>query len=122
QPAQLRPYDVATALTGPSLNATGNPQQETSLYKRLSAVQTQAKQGKPAGYYAFGKNKQKFVGPAADPAAAKRLAKQAKLKPPVTVLALPENTVIITCDSTEVVCPGNTAQAGGNTVPPPPPG
>src|SRR6266516_3582143 len=120
--AQLELYDLETSLTGPSLSATGNPQQETSLFKLLSAVQTQAKQGKPEGYYAFGKNKQKFVGPAADRATARRLAKQAKLKPPITVLALPQNTAVITCDSTEVVCPGNSGQQGGNTVPPPPPG
>jgi SecD/SecF fusion protein len=120
--AQLELYDLETSLTGPSLSATGNPQPEISLFKLLSAVQTQAKQGTPEGYYAFGKNKQKFVGPAADPATARRLAKQAKLKPPITVLALPKNTVVITCDSTEVSCPGNTGQQGGNNVLPPPPG
>jgi len=120
--AQLELYDLETSLTGPSLTAAGNPQQETSLYNLLSAVQTQAKQGTPEGYYAFGKNKQKFVGPAADPATARRLARQANLKPPFTVLALPQNTVVITCDSTEVVCPGNTGQQGGNTVAPPLPG
>src|SRR2546426_9634750 len=89
--AQLALYDLETSLTGPSLNATGNPQQETSLYKLLSAVQTQAKQGKPEGYYAFGKNKQRFVGPAANPAAAKRLAKQAEPEPPGTLLRPPED-------------------------------
>src|SRR6476646_7848070 len=115
--AQLALYDLETSLTGPSLSATGNPQQQTSLYNLLSAVQTQGKQGKPEGYYAFGKNKQKFVGPAADPAAARRLANQAKLKPPVTVLALPQNTSFINWASTEVVCPGNSGQQGGNTVP-----
>ena len=120
--AQLELYDLETSLTGPSLSATGNPQPEISLFKLLSAVQTQAKQGTPEGYYAFGKNRQKFVGPAADPATARRLAKQAKLKPPITVLALPKNTVVITCDSTEVSCPGNTGQQGGNNVLPPPTG
>src|SRR6187200_876221 len=74
--AQLELYDLETSLTGTSLTAAGNPQQATSLYNLLSAVQTQAKQGKPEGYYAFGKNKQKFVGPAASPAVARRLAKQ----------------------------------------------
>ncbi|MFL5970162.1 MAG: protein translocase subunit SecF, partial [Gaiellaceae bacterium] len=49
-------------------------------------------------------------------------ARQGKLKRPFTVLAVPENTVVITCDSTEVVCPGNSAQQGGNTIPPPAPG
>src|SRR6266496_6178997 len=49
-------------------------------------------------------------------------AKVGKLKPPFTVLALPHNTVVVTCGSTEVVCPGNSGQQGGNTVPPPPAG
>ena len=120
--AQLALYDLETSLTGPSLTTSGNPQEELSLFKLLSAVQTQAKQGTPEGYYAFGKNKAKFVGPAAGRAAATKLAKQAKLKSPLAVLALPQNTTIITCDSTEVVCPGNSGQQGGNTVPPPPPG
>ena len=120
--AQLALYDLETSLTGPSLTTSGNPQEELSLFKLLSAVQTQAKQGTPEGYYAFGKNKVKFVGPAAGRAAATKLAKQAKLKSPLAVLALPQNTTIITCDSTEVVCPGNSGQQGGNTVPPPPPG
>jgi SecD/SecF fusion protein len=30
--------------------------------------------------------------------------------------------VVITCDSTEVVCPGDSGQQGGNTIGPPPPG
>ena len=44
------------------------------------------------------------------------------MKRPYIVLAVPHNTVVITCDSTEVVCPGNSGQQGGNTIPPPPKG
>jgi SecD/SecF fusion protein len=121
--AQLELYDLETSVTGPSLTASGNPQETSSLYGLLSAPQTQslAKSGKPDGYYAFGKNKVKSVGPASTRAAALQQAKQAKLKPPFTVLALPQNTVVTTCDSSEVVCPGNLPQQG-NSIPPPPPG
>src|SRR5881275_1966056 len=120
--AQLELYDLETSLTGPSITASGNPQPSPSLDKLLSAVQSQAKKGEPEGYYAFGKNKQKSVGPATSRAAALKQAKQGKLKRPFTVLAVPQNTVVITCDSTEVVCPGNTGQQGGNVIQPPPPG
>ena len=121
--AQLELYDLETSVTGPSLTASGNPQETSSLYGLLSAPQTQSltKSGQPDGYYAFGKNKVKSVGPASTRAAALQQAKQAKLKPPFTVLALPKNTVVTTCDSSEVVCPGNLPQQG-NSIPPPPPG
>jgi SecD/SecF fusion protein len=121
--AQLELYDLETSVTGPSLTAAGNPQETSSLYGLLSASQTQAlaKSGKPDGYYAFGKNKVKSVGPASTRAAALQQATQAKLKRPFTVLALPKNTVVTTCDSSEVVCPGNLPQQG-NSIPPPPPG
>jgi SecD/SecF fusion protein len=120
--AQLELYDLETSVTGPSLTASGNPQQAASLYQLLSAAQPQAKNGKPEGLYAFGKNKQKFVGPARTRTVALKQAKEARLKRPFSVLALPKNTAVITCDSTEVVCPGNSGQQGGNTVPPPPAG
>ncbi len=116
--AQLELYDLETSVTGPSLTAAGNPQETTSLYGLLSNSQSLAKNGQPEGYYAFGKNKVKSVGPANTRAAALSQAKQASLKPPFTVLALPHNTVVVTCDSTEVVCPGNLPQQG-NAIPPP---
>jgi SecD/SecF fusion protein len=119
--AQLELYDLETSLAGPSVTASGNPQQSSSLDQLLSSVQSQAKSGQPEGYYAFGKNKEKFVGPTTTRASALKQAKQTKLKRPFSVLALPKNTVVITCDSTEVVCPGNLPQQG-NAIPPPPAG
>src|SRR6266566_9170505 len=116
--AQLELYDLETSVTGPSLTAAGNPQETTSLCGLLSNSQSLAKNGQPEGYYAFGKNKVKSVGPANTRAAALSQAKQASLKPPFTVLALPHNTVVVTCDSTEVVCPGNLPQQG-KAIPPP---
>src|SRR6266581_6077013 len=119
--AQLELYDLETSVTGPSLTAAGNPQETTSLYGLLSNSVALAKNGQPEGYYAFGKNKVKSVGPANTRAAALRQARQANLKRPFTVLALPKNTVVTTCDSSEVVCPGNLPQQG-NSIPPPPSG
>jgi SecD/SecF fusion protein len=119
--AQLELYDLETSVTGPSLTASGNPQESTSLYAMLTQAQSLAKNGQPEGYYAFGKNKVKSVGPASTRAAALKQAKEAGLKPPVKVLAVPHDTVVVTCDSTEVVCPGNAPQQG-NSIPPPPAG
>ena len=120
--AQLELYDLETSVTGPSLTAAGNPQEATSLYSLLSAAQSAAPNGHPDGYYAFGKNKQKSAGPANTRAAALRQATQANLKRPFTVLGLPHNTVVVTCDSTEVVCPGNLPQQGNAIGPPRPAG
>jgi SecD/SecF fusion protein len=119
--AQLELYDLETSVTGPSLTAFGNPQESTSLDALLTQAQSLAKNGQPEGYYAFGKNKVKSVGPASTRAAALKQAKEAGLKPPVKVLAVPHDTVVVTCDSTEVVCPGNAPQQG-NSIPPPPAG
>jgi SecD/SecF fusion protein len=119
--AQLELYDLETSVTGPSLTASGNPQESTSLYAMLAQAQSLAKNGQPEGYYAFGKNKVKSVGPASTRAAVLKQAKEAGLKPPFKVLAVPHNTVVVTCDSTEVVCPGNAPQQG-NSIPPPPAG
>jgi SecD/SecF fusion protein len=119
--AQLELYDLETSVTGPSLSTSGNPQESTSLFALLSASQSLAKSGEPAAYYAFGKNKVKSVGPVDTRAGALKQAKQANLKPPFKVLAVPQNTVVVTCDSTEVVCPGNQPQQG-NSIPPPPKG
>ena len=117
--AQLELYDLETSLTGPSISASGNPQNSPSLYALLSQVKSQAKQGTPEGYYVLGKNKEKTVGPFPTRPGALKQAKANKLKTPYTVLAVPHNTVVVTCDSTEVVCPGPSGQQGGNTIPPP---
>src|SRR5205809_1112680 len=83
--------DLETSLTGPSISASGNPQQSPSLYALLSQVQSEAKKGTPEGYYVVGKNKEKSVGPFQTRAAALSQAKAANLKKPYTVLAVPQN-------------------------------
>jgi SecD/SecF fusion protein len=121
--AQLELYDLETSLTGPSISAGGDPIETADLYALLSngSVKSKAQQGEPEAYYAFGKSKKKPVGPADTRAEALKLAKDAKFKPPVTVLAVPHNTLVITCGSDEVTCPGN-APTNGNNIGPPLPG
>jgi SecD/SecF fusion protein len=117
--AQLELYDLETSLTGPSVSATGDPIQTTNLYGLLSSVQSQAKKGDPSAYYAFGKTKQKPAGPADTKAGALALARAAHFKPPLKVLAVPHNMVVIACTGSEVTCPGNSPQNGNNIGPPP---
>src|ERR687886_39020 len=61
--AQLELYDLETSLTGPSRTATGNPVETTDLYGLLTKLKSQAKNGEPSEYYAFGKKKAKPAGP-----------------------------------------------------------
>jgi SecD/SecF fusion protein len=117
--AQLELYDLETSLTGPSVTATGNPQETTNLHALLQSVAAKAKHGEPDAYYAFGKAKQKPAGPADTKAGALALAKEAKFKAPLTVLAVPHDTLVITCSSSEVTCPGNAPTNGNNIGPAP---
>ncbi|HEX6491848.1 MAG TPA: protein translocase subunit SecD [Gaiellaceae bacterium] len=119
--AQLELYDLETSLTGPSISVSGNPVETTDLYALLLGVKSQASQGSPDAFYAFGRSKTKPAGPADTRQAAIQFAKGARLRPPYTVLGVPHNTLIITCSSTEQVCPGNSPSSG-NTVGPPPAG
>jgi SecD/SecF fusion protein len=121
--AQLELYDLETSLVSPySVSVTGTPQATTDLYSLLKRVQPQAKKGTPSAFYAFGKTKSKPVGPADTKAEALKLAQDQKLKEPITVLAVPENMIVLTCGPNEVVCPGDGGQGGGNTIAPPAPG
>jgi SecD/SecF fusion protein len=121
--AQLELYDLETSLVSPySVSVTGTPQATTDLYSLLKRVQPQAKKGTPSAFYAFGKTKSKPVGPADTKAEALKLARDQKLKEPITVLAVPENMIVLTCGPNEVVCPGDGGQGGGNTIAPPAPG
>jgi SecD/SecF fusion protein len=119
--AQLELYDLETSLTGPSITATGNPQEATDLYALLTAVKSKSEQGAPEGYYLFGPKRAKSFGPAPTKAAALELAGRKQLPKGWTILAVPQNTVVLTCDSHEGVCPGSNPTQG-NIVNAPPPG
>ena len=51
--AQLMLFDFEHDLTGPSLDANGNPVATPSLYELLKQVQAQAGKGSPEAYYLF---------------------------------------------------------------------
>src|ERR671934_280453 len=133
--AQLELYDLETSLTGPSINASGNPIATTDLFGLLKAVQADAKKGEPSAFYLFTRNHAKFYGPADTEPEALQLARaDSKLPRAVqsalrtkrlprgwTYLAVPHDMVVITCGSDEVVCPGN-APTNGNAIGPPPKG
>jgi SecD/SecF fusion protein len=131
--AQLELYDLETSVTGPSAAANGVIVPKTRLYELLSPVQAKAAEGAPDAYYVFA-DKRLVAGPTSSKAVAEKLlakkqaAKPAKVVEQVTkpktkgakatttskkvpiaykLLALPENTAVITCDATTAqVCPG----------------
>jgi len=112
--AQLQFYDFENDLTGPSTNG-GQPVATASLYKLLSQVQEDAKKGTPTAYYLFDKKKRVINGPEDT---VKRLLDTPKLngKQPKgsTILAVPEKTTIVSCDTT-TGCLGQ--QQGDATAP-----
>jgi SecD/SecF fusion protein len=114
--AQLQLYDLEPDLTGPSATLQGVvtlPVATTSLYNLLGSVQAKAKEGTPTAYYLFDKKKQLIAGPV------DTRSNLPKVPPGGKVLAVPQKMTVVTCDSTEVVCPG---QAQGGVISPPPPG
>ena len=103
--AQLELYDLEADLTGPSIDAQGFPVPTTSLYTLLASVQSRAKDGSPEAYYLFNKRKQVLAGPANTRAALFTRA-HPRVPPGGKVFVVPHNTAVVTCDKTEVVCPG----------------
>jgi SecD/SecF fusion protein len=103
--AQLELYDLETDLTGPSIDAQGNPIPTTSLFNLLAGQQAKAKQGTPEAWYLFDARKRLRAGPAQTRAGLFTQARPA-LANGWKVFAVPQNTTVITCGKTEVVCPG----------------
>jgi SecD/SecF fusion protein len=109
--AKLELYDLQADLTGPSKDIQGNPIPQVTLYSLLSQVQSQARKGEPSQFYLF-KGKQHVAGPAPTREAllsskyVKQRGKAGEVPKGHKVLAVPENTVVITCGKTERYCPG----------------
>jgi SecD/SecF fusion protein len=103
--AQLELYDLETSLYGPSIDAQLNPIPHPSLYDLLAKVQSQASKGTPEAYYRFDKAKKWVGGPVKSRDAL--LAKlDGKLPKGDKIFAVPENTALIRCGTSAVVCPG----------------
>jgi SecD/SecF fusion protein len=111
--AQLELYDLEADLTGPSIDSQGFPVATPTLYNLLAAVQSRANQGSPEAYYLFGKAKKLIAGPA-NTRALLFTRQHPRVPPGGKVFVVPHNTAVVTCDKTEVVCPGVSAPAGTN--------
>jgi SecD/SecF fusion protein len=109
--AQLELFDLEADLTGPSISAQGQPVPTTSLFALLAGQQARVARGQPTAYYLFNTKKRLVAGPASTKAELikdyQRTAKTKK-QPPKSfkLFAVPAGTVVITCGSSAVVCPG----------------
>ncbi|HEY6016987.1 MAG TPA: protein translocase subunit SecD, partial [Gaiellaceae bacterium] len=103
--AKLELYDLETSVTGPSKGAQpGQIVPKTKLYDLLAPVKVKASTGTPTAYYLFDKTKSLVAGPIASKQAIDKIQKK---HPGSTLLAAPEKTIVITCDSvSSQVCPG----------------
>jgi SecD/SecF fusion protein len=103
--AQLEFYDMEHDLTGPSINVNGQPVPAGSLFDLLSKVQSLAKSGTPAAWYLFDAKKVARAGPL--PTKELLLKKRGGVVPAgFKVFAVPHETVVISCGTNAVVCPG----------------
>jgi SecD/SecF fusion protein len=109
--AKLELYDLQDDLTGPSRDLQGNPRPQLTLFALLSQVQDQAKKSEPAQFFLF-KGKVHVAGPAPTREAllatryVKKNGKKGEVPKGHRVLAVPANTVVITCGKGERYCPG----------------
>jgi SecD/SecF fusion protein len=113
--AQLELYDLESDLTGPSIRAQGLnriPVATPRLYDLLSGQQLKASKGTPEAYYLFDRRRRVLAGPANT-----RDQLFTKKHPAVPrggkVLAVPQNTVVVTCVPTlQNGCPGDAVPGG----------
>jgi SecD/SecF fusion protein len=112
--AQLELYDLETALTGPSISASGTPQPRGSRYDLLAGVQSLAKEGTPSSWYLFNAKKKLVAGPLPTK---QRLLGSRKVKrlggeipKKWKIFAIPHNTVVIRCGPGAVVCPNASGE------------
>ena len=123
QTAKLELFDLATALTGPSVNPqTFQAVPIESLYDLLVAPETTslARDGEAGPYYLFEtETKKRLAGPLrsqeailATEAAKKAGVKDGKLPEGYRILAVPNETVVVTCGQNGDFCPPGFAATG----------
>ena len=110
--AQLELFDLETSLTGPSIDATGNPVAIASLYDLLARVQALAAEGTSEEWYVFNAKKRLVEGPATSRQEALKRWK-GKVPKGFKVFAAPEGTVVIRCNTTAAICPGTAPGGSG---------
>jgi SecD/SecF fusion protein len=109
--AQLELFDLEADLTGPSIDAQGFPVATPRLFDLLAGQQARAKTGAPTAYYLFDAKKRLVAGPDATRAALIQDYERSRntTKPPPAsfrVLVAPHGTKVLTCGTTDLVCPG----------------
>ncbi|MGI8420683.1 MAG: protein translocase subunit SecD, partial [Gaiellaceae bacterium] len=110
--AQLEFYDLEADLVSPSIDVQGFPHATTRLYDLLARVQALAKKGTPDTYYLFDAKKKLVAGPKGTKA--ELLKRRGGTVPKgFHLFAVPPQTVVITCGSTAVVCPGLNGPPAG---------
>ncbi|HKP18826.1 MAG TPA: protein translocase subunit SecD [Gaiellaceae bacterium] len=128
--AQLELFDLEADLVRPSISAQGFPVAATSLFDLLGGQQSKTKQGSPTAFYVFlnkrlaggpfqtradaTNQRDKLVAAAKKPKpaatapktkAAKAAAAAAKNPKSYKIFGVPQETVVITCGESAVVCP-----------------
>jgi SecD/SecF fusion protein len=117
--AKLELYDLQTSLTGPSIDANGfQAVPSATLHDLMAAAQTQSlarKNGEGGPFYLFdSKTKRILAGPLRDKQdvlrteAAQRIGLESTSDVPegYRIYGVPEQTVVITCGTDAVICPG----------------
>jgi SecD/SecF fusion protein len=124
--AQLEFYDLENDLTGPSKSIQGQPNPEPNIYSLLSSQQALVKEKGASKWYLFDKKTKKLIaGPVntrelllASTAAKKLKITAESLSAPETkttdkktktsyvAFGVPKNTVVVSCGTDAVVCPG----------------
>ncbi len=129
--AQLEFYDLENDLTGPSKSLQGQPNPEPNIYSLLSGQQALVKEKGASKWYLFDRKTKKLIaGPVNTrqlllaSAAAKKLKITAdslsaaetkttgkKTKSSYVAFGVPKNTVVVSCGTDAVVCPGTGTPA-----------
>jgi SecD/SecF fusion protein len=110
--AQLELYDLETSLTGPSIDAQGNPIATPRPYDLLAGVQSLAQEGTPEEWYLFNARKQLVDGPAATRQGALEKV-DGTLPKGWRLFAAPEGTVVVRCGASAAICPGTAPGGSG---------
>jgi SecD/SecF fusion protein len=129
--AQLEFYDLENDLTGPSKSLQGQPNPEPNIYSLLSGQQALVKEKGASKWYLFDRKTKKLIaGPVNTrqlllaSAAAKKLKITSeslaaaetkttgkKTKSSYVAFGVPKNTVVVSCGTDAVVCPGTGTPA-----------
>ena len=108
--AQLWLFDVNEDTLDPTRDPNGFPVPTTDLYQLLKELQPRTKRGQPQEYYLVNPKTKKVVAGPEDSQQRIRQAYRTRTGKPVPkgfqILGIPENTVILTCGTTERYCPG----------------